>query len=349
LRQAIRQVQATEGLAPKPNSFLNLASVLTYTGRCDEATEIATQAGTIAKAQGDAKRGATAQLLRAAALACQGKIPEAAASYESTIEMVGKTGTDERVAWALGGLAELRSLGGEIATALDNADRSVAVHRATKQMLNVAYALVGRARIRRFAGDPEGATSDIAEAKTSGGGADLPPDLVARIALDSGIAALETGDLASAERDFRSATSAPTAIDLSGFARAGLAETLCSAGRPQDGLAEARAAASPPSTFAERLEAGHALATCLLAAGRKEDAEGTARRSLGLARAAGARWPIVLATVDLTNAAPQGSAGAIPPGRRALDELIASAPGRETGNFAHRAVVRDARKSLGPS
>jgi tetratricopeptide (TPR) repeat protein len=349
LREAIQEVQSTEGLAPKPMSYLNLASVLTYTGRCAEASAFATQASAIAEAQKDDKRVASAHLQRGAALECEGRFPDAIAAYEATVKTIGPSSPDERAAWALAGIAEVRALRGDLKTALEQADRSVAAQRATNQKLNVAFALVGRARIRRFAGDLGGADADIREARSAGGGADLTPDLRARIDLDAGVAALDAGDLPAAESGFRGAAAAPPAIDLEGFARAGLAESLCRTGRVDAGLVEAKGAASPPSTFAERLEASHALAECLLAAGDKAESAAAARRYLRDAQAAGARWAVVLAAVDLAKASSREGSDAKARGRRALFELIRAAPGGESGGFAHRTVVRDAKKFLGSS
>jgi tetratricopeptide (TPR) repeat protein len=348
LRQAIGEVEATDGLKPRPTPYLNLASLLAYTGRFDEAAALAAKAAAVADVQKDEKRAVSALLQGAVALAAQGHFEDAATRYETTIQRAGLTPPDERAGWALSGLAEVSCVRGELTTALEQADRSVAVQRGTNQQLNVAYALVGRARIRTIEGDTPGAAADVKDARDAGGGAKAPADLVAHIDLDAGLAALETGDNYAAESAFRKAAAAPTAIDLTGFAHAGLAEALCRSGRADLGVAEAHKAAESPATFNERLEAGHALAECERAVGRRDASLAVARRTHADAEPAGARWAVVISSIDILKASPSGSR---PPevasGTRALDEIIARSPGGADGSFARRAAVRDAVKTLG--
>ena len=347
LRRAIRQVESTEGLTPRPNPYLNLASVLTYTGRFDEAAAFAAKAESIAAASGDTKRVASAQLQRGVVLASLGRFDDAAAAYETAIRTAGSATADERIGWARSGLSELRLLRGDVTGALTQADLAVDAQVQTKQQLNVAYARVGRARIRRLAGDAAGADADIAQARLD---AEPPVDLVARMDLDAGVAALEIADWRTAEAKFRRAAGAPPASDLTGFARGFLAEALCRDGRANDGIVQARKASEPPATFAERLEAGHALAECLRAAGNGEASRAVAEKTRSDALAVGARWWVVQSSLDLIRSGRGGKASSAvtASGRDALNQLIAGSPGGANGAFAARPVVRDAVQLLRP-
>ena len=243
-------------------------------GRLDEAERAFADGIAGRRAAGLPTWGAWASYELGQVQHAQGRLDAAARTCEQALEAAARTGQPSPAAGpAYVGLAEVAYQRNELDSALDNAERGIALCRSFVYTMPLAAGLATLAWIRQAAGDPAGALEAMDEALRATPGP--PPGLLNPIPPRRARLLLAQGDLAAAARWTQE--NRLTADDQPDYAREPgylvLARVLLAEGRPGPALAlldRLYAAAAAQDRVGSLIEIG-ALRALALAAGPDAD------------------------------------------------------------------------------
>jgi LuxR family maltose regulon positive regulatory protein len=257
-------------------------------GRLDEAERAFAQGIAGRRAAGLPTWGAWASYELGQVQYARGRLDAAVRTCEQALEAAARTGQPPSPAAgpAYAGLAELAYQRNELDSALDNAERGIALCRSFVYTMPLAAGLATLAWIRQAGGDPAGALDAMDEAVRATPGS--PPGLLNPIPARWARLLLAQGDLAAATRWTQQ--NDLTADDQPDYAREPgylvLARVLLAQGRPGRALAlldRLYAAAAAQDRVGSLIEIGALRALALAACGQDADAVNALAGALTLA------------------------------------------------------------------
>ena len=257
-------------------------------GRLDEAERAFADGIVGRRAAGLPTWGAWASYELGQVQYARGRLDAAVRTCEQALEAAARTGQPPSPAAgpAYAGLAELAYQRNELDSALDNAERGIALCRSFVYTMPLAAGLATLAWIRQAGGDPAGALDAMDEAVRATPGS--PPGLLNPIPARWARLLLAQGDLAAATRWTQQ--NDLTADDQPDYAREPgylvLARVLLAQGRPGRALAlldRLYAAAAAQDRVGSLIEIGALRALALAACGQDADAVNALAGALTLA------------------------------------------------------------------
>jgi LuxR family transcriptional regulator, maltose regulon positive regulatory protein len=257
-------------------------------GRLDEAERAFADGIAGRRAAGLPTWGAWASYELGQVQYARGRLDAAVRTCEQALETAARTGQPASPAAgpAYAGLAELAYQRNELDSALDHAERGIALCRSFVYTMPLAAGLATLAWIRQAGGDPAGALAAMDEAVRATPGP--PPGLLNPIPARRARLLLAQGDLAAAARWTQQ--NGLTADDQPDYAREPgylvLGRVLLAQGRPAQALAlldRLYAAAAAQDRVGSLIEIGALRALALAACGQNADAVNALASALTLA------------------------------------------------------------------
>jgi tetratricopeptide (TPR) repeat protein len=351
-RQALDLARTLGADTLPANTLVNFASTLNLLGRSDEAKPLAEEANRIAHAQGDTGREVSSLYQLAEVETQNGHLDAAESLCRRVLALLPSDRPDSFVGWTWVSLTDIHCFRGQLKEALGSAERSIVAQKATGQPVDLAYAILIRAKVRRLVGDLDGFRADLKESETLLRKDGPPsPDPAARLALERGLRAIEDGSMTAAEPALLAAldTDLPTTY-LTPRARSGMGLLRIQQGRGDEGLSEARKGLAVAASRIDRVVARNDLAQVYSEAGRLADARSEAVQALKEADAMGLPWEIARSAAMLASTTGGGGAAEVEGyrerGRSALRKIQEGA-GDKAALFLARPDVRRLTEVLG--
>jgi len=292
LRAAVQEGRILENPELLVYPQLNLAILLSATGRIAEAEGVATEAVAAAREAGLPEPEAFGLNILASVHLGKGNLVKARDAYRSVADLASAPGASgEQLGFALMGVADIDETIGATKDGLEAADGSVKELRERKKAIELAYSLIVRARLRSQIADWDGSEADLAEAEKLAGAAGAPVEsLKLCAALARGDRLLRLGRFTEAAREYdrvhtrgtKIETDEITALAAMGACHASLASARLEAAESSCRAADTDRRATPRVRYAT-----HALmAEIALRQKHVDEAEQWGRRAAGEAREA---------------------------------------------------------------
>jgi DNA-binding SARP family transcriptional activator/tetratricopeptide (TPR) repeat protein len=283
--------------AEEARSLVGLGDDYVDGGRLDEAVEVLTRAVALSRQAGIRPLEANAVNNLGTAYERLGRLHDALAAYREALRGAEELDRPDGVLTSLLNIGQLHWQLGDLATARDHLERSLAID--TPYRTPRTHATLFLARVHTTAGRAEAGLAtarqgrDLAEQLGS-------PELVAWALVELGAANLRLGRLGAAVDHFTEAlhrAAGGVSAEHEAEARIGLAATYLAVGRPDAALGHAETAAELADRAA--LKVDHALAStargwALHAVGRDAEAAGVGRAALAAHERYGFRIGIAL-------------------------------------------------------
>ncbi|MCU0231388.1 MAG: serine/threonine-protein kinase [Acidobacteria bacterium] len=203
-----RQLQNDQLLLPP---LYNLASVLCYAGRLDEAQPLVSETIGLARSLDRPDWAVSALILDASIRYQSGDLVGATESYQAVVRSADTSGPGNDVAWAHAGLADIYLDQGRLAAALASSRASREAFQALSLQAWEGYALVREANVLVVLGRGREAEPLLAAAERSAAADEGVEELLTRSAVVRAAIELEAGDARAARRDAERALRTPAA------------------------------------------------------------------------------------------------------------------------------------------